>query len=926
MNRSVLLLSITALLGLAGCARLAYQEGLSAVANGRDTDAIRSFEVAERGKDATAATRELALLYMKQHRYEEAASRFRSLDASGGLDGTLQLAYAECLVALGKHDEAIPLLQALRATEPAAARLLQDINALGIRSTEELLQVHPIAAFPQAKWRFMQRFKRFAETSSPVLRDSSLYFTASQRRLWKRTQEPTDVWVAPFTGLPQPDGSYVAYAQRLDDLNTRWHDATPAFHPDGRTVVFSRTDVPVAPTWKERLKLPANWVLNHPIQLFSATGAWPQGYEVAKRLPFCDGVHRFAHPAFAPDGQTLFFTSDRPGGYGGTDLWSVRMTDGVWGEPVNCGASVNTSGNEAYPSLSGDTLWFSSDGHRTIGGLDLLYSVRSTSGWSAPVDVLPEPLNSSRDEFGVQVVKDPASSGQLGVFASDRSGTDGLFLFHRRPWTVDLLVRVVLDADGSPVAGISGAAEFPGSNREAVAFTTDHLGTARLTLARPDSVRIVLPDAVDCAPTAFLYPQDEAIRYHEVEERIAFWQRRGCVDPVACNFDPEASVVDWSMCTYPQPMRDCNGNCLYDWDKDGLCDEECDPRRFEKGENLKTAIGPDPRTVVVPPYGCTYPNACNFDPEATRDNGTCDFVSCYTERPPTARLPRSQGDGRSQSDGSSQSDGRNGNAGDAVNDSGDNGAPEELLTQNNAAPAGAEEDRLAADRTAANRPAADRTAADPMQRMSPQDAQASRDTLRRGMMPSSRTPQAPPRSIDPVFPEEDQPAIDEMNLYWDLDRAEVRPQHRPELALMADYLREHPESQVLISSHCDARASQSYNDRLSRRRSDAVRQELVSRGVRPDQMVSIGRSEDVLGRDCPDGNCDEAVLQSHRKTEVRFISPDMKYLVHRVGPGETLQSVAKLHGIPSRNLMEINGLEEPFVRTEQELLIALPEK
>jgi hypothetical protein len=244
-------------------------------------------------------------------------------------------------------------------------------------------------------------------------------------------------------------------------------------------------------------------------------------------------------------------------------------------------------------------------------------------------------------------------------------------------------------------------------------------------------VRIVLPEAVDCAPTAFLYPQDEAIRYHEVEERIAFWQRRGCVDPVACNFDPEASVVDWSLCNYPQPMRDCNGNCLYDWDKDGLCDEECDPRRFEKGENLKTAIGPDPRTVVVPPYGCTYPNACNFDPEATRDNGTCDFVSCYTERPPTARLPRSQGDGRSQSDGS------NGNV------SGVSGVSGELEEQNNPAAAGAEEDRLAVE---------------PMQNMSPQDMQASRDSVPRGMMPSSRTPQEPPRGIDPVFPKEDPPS------------------------------------------------------------------------------------------------------------------------------------------------------------------------
>ena len=876
MNRSVLLLSIAIAFGLAGCSRLAYQEGMSALSLGRDTEAARSLEVAERGTTRDAASSALAMLYLKQHRYEEALSRFRQLESVGKLTPELALPYAQCFVALGRYDEAIPRLQALSSKDPAAAKLLEDIASLGLRSTEELLQVHAVEAAPYVRWKWMRRFKQFRTATAPVFVDSTLYFTATSRRWLRREVPPTEVWQAPFDLLPDPDGVYRAVATPVKGLNSPFHDATPTFHPDGRTVVFSRTDVPAAPTWKERLKLPASWVLNHPIQLFSTRVSWPDGFEEAVRLPFCDGVNRYVHPAFSADGSTLYFTSDRPGGYGGTDLWSVVWNGTTWGEPVNCGSTINTAGNEAFPSLTGDTLWFSSDGHRTVGGLDLLYSLRTPRGWGEPVDVLPEPLNSSRDDFAAHVVADPAAAGQAGVFASDRSGKDGLYLFHRRPWTVDLVVHVVLDANGSPVAGISGTLEFPGSSREPVPFTTDFAGDARMTFARPDSVRIVLPDAVDCDPTTFRYPQDAAIRYHEVEERIAFWQRRGCVDPVACNFDPEATVVDWSLCVYAQPMRKCNGDCLYDWDKDGLCDEECDPRRFEKGENLKTAVGPDPRTVTVPPYGCTYPNACNFDPNATRDNGTCDFVSCYGERPPTARLPKAL-------DGSENRMSQR--RGEDPRSEGSMRSTEDRKTAGGL-------DSLAA------RP----PATEPMNRPTP----------------------SIPRSIEPDFPENDNPLVDEMNLFWDLDKAAIRPQHRPELELMADYLREHPESRVLITSHCDARASQSYNDRLSRRRSDAVRQELVAQGVRSDQMISLGRSEDVLGRDCPDGNCDEAVLQSHRKTEVRFVSPDMKYIVHRVGPGETLQSVAKAHGIPTRNLMEINELEEPFVRQEQELLIALP--
>jgi outer membrane protein OmpA-like peptidoglycan-associated protein len=900
MNRSVLLLSIAIAFGLAGCSRLAYQEGMSALSLGRDTEAARSLEVAERGTTREAASGALAMLYLKQHRYDEALSRFRQLESVGKLTSDLALPYAQCFVALGRYDEAIPRLQALSNTDPAAAKLLEDIAALGLRTSEELLQVHAIEVSPRVRWRWMRRFKQFETTSTPVIYDSTLYFSATTRRWLRRGVPPTDLWQAPFDLLPDPDGTYRVEATPLKGLNSPFHDAAPAFHPDGRTVVFSRTDVPVAPTWKERLKLPSSWVLDHPIQLFTTTVSWPDGYEQAMRLPFCDGMHRFAHPAFSADGSTLYFTSDRPGGYGGTDLWSVVWNGTTWGEPVNCGSAVNTAENEAFPSLTGDTLWFSSDGHRSVGGLDLLYSLRTPRGWGDPVDVLPEPLNSSRDDFAAHVVADPAAAGQVGVFSSERTGKDALYLFHRRPWTVDLVVHVVLDANGSPVSGISGTLEFPGSSREPVPFTTDFGGDARMTFARPDSVRIVLPDAVDCDPTTFRYPQDAAIRYHEVEERIAFWQRRGCVDPVACNFDSEATVVDWALCVYAQPMRKCNGDCLYDWDKDGLCDEECDPRRFEKGENLKTAVGPDPRTVTVPPYGCTYPNACNFDPNATRDNGTCDFVSCFGERPPTARLPRTSGGAENRVVPGTGEDPRSEGSTWSAEDPRSEGSTWSTEDPRSEGSTWSAEDRKTAeglDSLAARPPATE-----PMNRPTP----------------------SIPRGIEPDFPENDNPLVDEMNLFWDLDKAEVRPQHRPELSLMADYLREHPASRVLITSHCDARASQNYNDRLSRRRSDAVRQELVARGVRPDQMVSLGRSEDVLGRDCPDGNCDEEVLQGHRKSEVRFISPDMKYIVHRVGPGETLQSVAKLHGIPTRNLMEINELEEPFVRQEQELLIALP--
>jgi peptidoglycan-associated lipoprotein len=144
------------------------------------------------------------------------------------------------------------------------------------------------------------------------------------------------------------------------------------------------------------------------------------------RLPFSNDTVTFAHPTLSADGKVLFFTSNLAGGYGKMDIWSCTFDPktNVWGQPKNLGPTVNTEGNEVYPSISDDgkKLYFSSDYHPGLGGLDMFMTEASPDGkFNKPVENLKYPLNSSYDDFGI--VWEGKKS--RGYFTSNREGGRG---------------------------------------------------------------------------------------------------------------------------------------------------------------------------------------------------------------------------------------------------------------------------------------------------------------------------------------------------------------------------------------------------------------------------------------------------------------------------------------------------------------------
>ena len=128
------------------------------------------------------------------------------------------------------------------------------------------------------------------------------------------------------------------------------------------------------------------------------------------------------HPALSIDGNILYFASDMPGGYGGTDIYfSIKQKDGSWSVPKNAGSKINTAGKEAFPTIDKEgTLYFSSDGLPGMGGFDIFSSTGSKDEWSDPVN-LKYPMNSPKDDFYVYFTE----TGKSGYFSSNRDGGKG---------------------------------------------------------------------------------------------------------------------------------------------------------------------------------------------------------------------------------------------------------------------------------------------------------------------------------------------------------------------------------------------------------------------------------------------------------------------------------------------------------------------
>jgi outer membrane protein OmpA-like peptidoglycan-associated protein len=220
-------------------------------------------------------------------------------------------------------------------------------------------------------------------------------------------------------------GTFKTPQLAADLFNQEYHDGPASFNLPNTEIFFNRTYV-----YRDKGKKGQDKIRTHLLKIFSSV---KKKAKWTNPEPFFlnNNEYSVGHPALSRDGNILYFVSDMKGGYGGTDLYMCRRLQAGWGQPVNLGPVVNTSGNEMFPYMatSGD-LYFASDGHAGFGGLDIFRTrMLGDSIWMKPEN-LYQPINSSFDDFSLCM----AGDGRSGFFSSNRpggQGSDDIYQFTR---------------------------------------------------------------------------------------------------------------------------------------------------------------------------------------------------------------------------------------------------------------------------------------------------------------------------------------------------------------------------------------------------------------------------------------------------------------------------------------------------------------
>ncbi|MFH2142326.1 MAG: OmpA family protein [Bacteroidota bacterium] len=201
------------------------------------------------------------------------------------------------------------------------------------------------------------------------------------------------------------------------DITSPFNEGSPSFNNNFSKMIFSRNII------SDSTSINKYYYKDNTVGLFISNKTGNQ-WNLPEKLPFVIQGFNYLHPFWFND-SLLFFSSDLPGGEGGSDIYYALYIDGNWSEPVNAGFPVNTDSNEVFPYYhSGNRLYFSSDRQNGNGGYDIYYSEKVESGWKKPVP-LPVPLNSTFNDFSF--ICD--STQENGYFSSDRSGSDDIYSY-----------------------------------------------------------------------------------------------------------------------------------------------------------------------------------------------------------------------------------------------------------------------------------------------------------------------------------------------------------------------------------------------------------------------------------------------------------------------------------------------------------------
>jgi outer membrane protein OmpA-like peptidoglycan-associated protein/tetratricopeptide (TPR) repeat protein len=339
--------------------------------------------------------------------------------------------YIQTLRSLGKFKEANKWLKKLKAVQQNDKHT-KKFESISLEKFQELstpkdVYVRVINLNSNSKYSDFGSFEQ----------NGNLYFSSSRtddnikgkKKIYKWNEEPyLNIYQST---IDQIDSTIIVNDIALissDKVNLKnEHEGTLTITNDGKTLYFTRNNI------NKRKKTSYDKEGNSNLKLYRAKlkgGQWT----AVEELPFNDKTFSTGHPALSPDEKTLYFVSDRKGGYGQSDIYQVAINnDGSFGAVKNLGDKINTEGREVFPFVAKDsTLYFSSDSHINLGFLDIYKSniLKKRVNEEVEIKNLGAPYNSGYDDFAFFINPD----GDYGYFSSNRiggKGSDDIYIFNK---------------------------------------------------------------------------------------------------------------------------------------------------------------------------------------------------------------------------------------------------------------------------------------------------------------------------------------------------------------------------------------------------------------------------------------------------------------------------------------------------------------
>ena len=379
-------------------------------------------------------------------------------------DSTVYLRMGQMLQKTGRYPEAIKNYDIYMENDPSNLLAINGIQgcelAPGWKKNPTRYEVRRMDKFNSRRGEF-----------SPMLagdKYDQLYFASSRSK-------DKDAKVSAITGqnnnnlfLVKQDekGAWLAPVELEDEVNTEYDEGTPSFSPDGNTMYYTYcAQDPEGPRTAE-------------IYISTRSSAkWGKG---TRATIVKDSVTALGHPSISPDGKYLYFVSDAVGGFGGKDIFRARVAGHDFGPMENLGEEINTPGDVMFPYVrASGTLYFASNGHPGMGGLDLFKATQDSTGkWK--VENLGAPINSMADDFGITF----AGKEERGFFCSNRNdarGYDHIYSFERPTITI-FIEGIVNDVDEYPIE--DATVRIVGKDGLNVKVSVKKDGTYRVELER----------------------------------------------------------------------------------------------------------------------------------------------------------------------------------------------------------------------------------------------------------------------------------------------------------------------------------------------------------------------------------------------------------------------------------------------------------